>query len=401
MNHEAESAPSKAENSGRKLKMGALALVLVVGGTMGALYLRARAATNGIALRSEPKRASFATARKDEYRENRRFVGTVEPWLAAKIGPQILAAYVDTVLVRPGDPVRKGAVLATLDCRSAATGSQAIAAQARALQERQRAMAAEEARLKTLQTNGFVSDSEIEQKSAQTSAGAAALDGVRAQLAGKSLEVNDCLLRAPFDGEIGARFVDPGTFVRPGATLVTVVDRHLLRVVADVPEADAAAVLPRTPVTLRLLAGSAAPFAGVVARGAPSADPATRTIRVEVDVDPAALSGGTSSPPPALPTGTTAEVFVEFGAAEAALVVPLTATKVRNGKASLFVLEPAAADGTRTARARTLRVLGEHAGEVFLAPAELAPGADVVVEGRGRLVDGDRVQATAEPGTKS
>jgi len=154
-------------------------------------------------------------------------------------------------------------------------------------------------------------------------------------------------------------------------------------------------------VTLRLLAGSAAPFVGVVARRAPSADPATRTIRVEVDVDPAALSGGTSSPPPALPTGTTAEVFVEFGAAEAALVVPLTATKVRNGKASLFVLEPAAADGTRTARARTLRVLGEHAGEVFLAPAELAPGADVVVEGRGRLVDGDRVQATAEPGTKS
>ena len=31
-----------------------------------------------------------------------------------------------------------------------------------------------------------------------------------------TLEVNDCVLRAPFDGEIAARSVDPGAFVRPG-----------------------------------------------------------------------------------------------------------------------------------------------------------------------------------------
>ena len=62
-----------------------------------------------------------------------RRTGTVEPWISAKVGPQYVSAYVDTVLVRPGAVVKRGRVLATLNCQNPAAMTRAIAEQARAV----------------------------------------------------------------------------------------------------------------------------------------------------------------------------------------------------------------------------------------------------------------------------
>ena len=59
---------------------------------------------------------------------------------------------------------------------------------------------------------------------------------MQSQIEGASLQVNDCVLKAPFSGEIADRLVDPGAFIRPGSAIATIVDRSLVRVVADVPE---------------------------------------------------------------------------------------------------------------------------------------------------------------------
>ena len=65
----------------------------------------------------------IAAVAKD-FRPSRTYVGTMEAWLSASIGPQLVSAYVDTVLVRPGAVVKRGEVLATLDCRDASAASQ-------------------------------------------------------------------------------------------------------------------------------------------------------------------------------------------------------------------------------------------------------------------------------------
>src|SRR5213082_3135264 len=49
---------------------------------------------------------------------------------AARVGPQYVSAYVGTVLVRPGAVVKRGEVLATLDCRNASAATREIAARA-------------------------------------------------------------------------------------------------------------------------------------------------------------------------------------------------------------------------------------------------------------------------------
>lgn len=354
-------------------------LVVLVLAVMGVASLRASAAQNQEALSAKPRGVTVVAARATQFREERRYVGTVEPWIEAKIGPEIISSWVDTVLVRPGDRVKRGDVLATLDCRNASTNTENFAHQARSLEERQRAMASEAARLENLLGGGFVSANELEQKKAQASANEAQLEALRAQLRSRNLEVSDCTLRSPFDGEISVRSADPGTFVRPGTPLLTVVDRHLYRVVMDVPEIDFPLVSVGTPVELKLLA-TGQTVGATISRRAPAAGTTTRTLRLEVDLDSKDVS---------VPVGTTAEVRLEVGEQKPAAELPLLAAKVRGTKATLFVIEGA------VAKKLQVPVLGERAGSVFVSG--LAADAKVVTDGRSTLSEGDHVVAKLDP----
>jgi len=355
-----------------------LTVVLVLG-VMAALSAHAASQQNQEPLSARPRGVTVVTARTTTYRDERRYVGVVEPWIEAKVGPEIISSWVDVVLVRPGDRVKRGDVLATLDCRNASSNTENAAQQARSLEERQRAMASEAARLENLLGGGFISANEIEQKKAQAAASQAQLDALRAQLRSRSLEVSDCTLRAPFDGEVATRTADPGTFVRPGTPMFSIVDRHLYRVVIDVPEVDYPLVELGTPVELTLLA-TGQKVSSTVSRRAPAAGASTRTLRLEVDLDARDVS---------VPVGTSVEVRIEVGAPREATECPLAAAKVRGAKATLFVIEAGAAKKLQ------VPVLGERGGSVFVTG--LAPNAAIVTEGRATLSEGDRVTARLDP----
>ena len=359
----------------------ATTLALTLG---GALFWRSTAQANRTALADEPKPVTVQASQAAEYRASRRYIGTVEPWLEARIGPQVTSAYVDTVLVRPGARVKRGEVVATLDCREATAASAAIAMQARALDAQQQAAAHEAARISSLLQGGFVSQNEAEQKTAETASKQAELLALKAQWTRASVGVGDCVLRAPFDGEISERLADPGVFARPGTPVAVIVDRSMVRITADVPESDFDVVLPGTPVTVRDFA-TGARVASAVARRAPAADASTRTIHVELDVP---------NPDRTLPVRTTAELGIDVGAPVETTEVPLASASVRGTRASLFVVE------SNVARKVVASVVGERGGPLFLDGA-LKPGALVVAEGRSSLKDGDRVLARLDRPTAS
>ena len=352
---------------------GAVLAVLALGAFM---MVRADAKTNKVALSSAPKPVTVVAAKASTFRPSRVFIGTLEPWVQASIGPQIVSGYVDTVLVRPGAVVKRGEVLATLDCRNAGAAQQAVASQARAIDARQKALANESARTQGLLDGGFVSPNEAEQKSAQSAASLADLEATKAKLSSTVLEVNDCILRSPFDGEVSRRAIDPGAFVRPGAAIVTVVDRSTIRLTADAPEVDFDIVAPTTKVTVHVFA-TKKELPAVITRRTPAADVTTRTVHFEIDIP---------DPGREIPVGTTGEVRISVGEPIPATEVPLYAATLRGAKATLFVV-----DGD-VAHAKTLAVKGESGGSLFLETA-LAAGARVVTEGRALLSDGDRVSA--------
>lgn len=355
-----------------------VAAILVTGFVM---VRRAEGKTNKIALASSAQPASVVHAKASTYRASRSYGGTFAPWVEAGVGPQRVSAYVDTVLVRPGAVVKRGAVLATLDCREQNAESRAISQRARALASRQQAVANEAARLQEIMKKGtFVSENEAEQALARSEQESAEVSAEQAKLAAFSVAVDDCILRAPFDGEVARRVMDPGGFARPGSVVVSIVDRTTVRFVADAPESDYDVVAPGSHAHLRVDA-LALDLDGTIARRTPSGDAATRTVAFEVDIPNQQRS---------VPANTTGEVRLSVGEPKPATEIPLVAASVQNKTAKIFVVD---GDVVHT---RTVAVLGEIGGSLFVDPS-LPPGTTIVVSGRALVADGDRV-ATKEVG---
>jgi RND family efflux transporter MFP subunit len=183
-------------------------------------------------------------------------------------------------------------------------------------------------------------------------------------------------MRAPFDGEIARRSIDPGAFVRPGISIVSVVDRSTVRLVGDAPEIDFAVVAPGRRATIEI-AATRTHVVGTISRRAPAADPSTRTVEFEIDL---------ADPERAIPVDTTGVVHLDVGEPEPATAIPLFAASVRGKKATLFVVEGG------VAHARTVDVKGEIGGKLY-TDTSLEAGALIVLEGRALLEDGDRVDA--------
>jgi membrane fusion protein (multidrug efflux system) len=362
--------------TGNRVRVVVLAGVAVVLIGMIAMYLRAASRTNHVALSASAKPVAVEKAKASSFRPRRTYIGTTAAWNAARVGPQYVSAYVGTVLVRPGAVVKRGEVLATLDCRNASAATREIAARAHAIEERQAAVQHEAERTKEMQQGGFASANELEQLNAKSAAEKAEAESMRASLVSRSLEVDDCVLRAPFAGEVAERFVDPGAYLRPGNPVATIIDRNQVRIVADAPESDFTVVGAGTPVNIEVEA-TGAKLAGVVSRRAPSADEATRTVHFEIDVPNANH---------VLPVGSTARLTIDVGEPQPASEVPLRAATIRGDKATLFTVQG------DVAKSQVLDVLGEAGGSLFVDP-KLAAGTPIVVEGRALLDDGDKVTA--------
>ncbi len=356
---------------------GAVVLVLA----MGALMIHsAEAHINRVALASSPQPVAVAIAKRAMYRASRSYGGTFSSWIESGVGPQLVSGYVDSVLVRPGAVVKRGDLLATLDCRNASATTRVVDMEARALASRQQAASDEAARVRTMLDGGFVSSDEVEQKTARGMQQEAELGAQRAKLAQASLGMDDCVLRAPFDGEVAARSLDPGAFVHPGTSIVTIVDRSTVRFSGDAPETDFDVLAPGRPVRVHVYATNR-DVAGTIARRSPGTDPETRTVHFEVDV---------FDPDRDIPTNTTGEATIDAGEPALATEVPLAAASVRANKATLFIVE--GEERVAAVHPRTFDVIGEIGGSLFLDPS-LPRGCRVVLEGRELLEDGDRVAA--------
>ena len=95
-------------------------------------------------------------------------------------------------------------------------------------------------------------------------------------------------IRAPFDGIVGARQIDPGHLVTSNATgskpLFTVVAADTVRLCADVPESDAAAVQLEREAKVKVGALGGAVLEGKVTRTSWVLHAGARTLRIQVDL---------------------------------------------------------------------------------------------------------------------
>lgn len=181
--------------------------------------------------------------------------GTVEPVLEVEVGTEI-SGIIDTVLVRENDPVTAGQVLARLDTTrlSAQVNSSAAAlkmaeAQVAEAKAALRQAASDLGRVKSLVANGWRSTAEMDAAEAAHDRAAATLSMAQARVAeakatlsSNSTNLAKAVIRAPIDGIVLTRMVDPGQTVAAAfqtPIMFTIAgDLRRMRVKAAIDEAD-------------------------------------------------------------------------------------------------------------------------------------------------------------------
>jgi RND family efflux transporter MFP subunit len=197
----------------------------------------------------------------------------VQGTLAPAVEVNIVAPFpelLEAVVVKEGEAVRRGQVLARF--RTTAIGPAAASAEAQL-----RAAAADYQRMKNLLEEGAVAPRDLESAEAQLRAAEAA-----EALAKKHLD--EAVVTASLDGVVAHRYVQGGDRVGDGDPLFRLVNTDELEFEASVPTGALGSVHPGAPVALTISGIAGLVVEGRVARVNATVDPATRQVQVYVAV---------------------------------------------------------------------------------------------------------------------
>ena len=233
-------------------------------------------------------------------------VGTVEAAQSSRLSSQVMGS-VTAVNVHVGDRVRRGQVLARIDdTQPRAALDRANAAVLAAQKETAAAEADSELaeatlrRYQTLLDKKSVSPQEFDEvKARQQGALArremarAGVEQAKAAQAQARTQLDYTEIRAPFDGVITEKPVDPGVLASPGLPLMTVEDTSRYRLEASVDESEIGLARLGGAVDTTLDALPGKQFPARIAEIVPAADPASRsfTVKLELPPNPAIRSG--------------------------------------------------------------------------------------------------------------
>jgi multidrug resistance efflux pump len=183
------------------------------------------------------------------------------------------------------------------------------------------------------------------------------------------LNVERCVIRAPFAGQIDAVNVEVGATVSPTQAVLSLLDPEKVEVAIELPASYQDRVRVGAPGVLRVETRAGARWTGVVERLSASADPATRTFSAMITVD------NTKQTEPLL-VGTFVTAEIAGPLLRDVLVVPRLAVL----RDSVFVHE------NGTAVRKPVRV--EHSLGEELAISGLPAGTQVITTNLAALYDG-------------
>ncbi|MCK7549634.1 efflux RND transporter periplasmic adaptor subunit [Marinobacter koreensis] len=213
--------------------------------------------------------------------------GQLEPWHSVALSAQV-SGTIESLNVGLGEQVTRGEVLARIsdDGRSALVDR---------WQSRVRQLEADLSAARKLRSNNFTAETDLLALESDLAA-------AKAELTSARLAVDHLAPKAPFDGIINARSVEPGSLVQAGAPLFELVQIDRLKATGQIPQQSVGEVAIGQPVRIDLLDGGH--LQGVVTFVASAADPKTRSFAVEVAVenpDLKRVAGGSASLRIALP----------------------------------------------------------------------------------------------------
>lgn len=198
------------------------------------------------------------------------------------------------VLVEPGQWVGAGQVLAVVDRSVQVQQLEQLSAQIRVTEADARLAQAELDRAQALVSRGFISNADLERRTATRDSAAARVRVARAQLAESRARTGRLDIRAPAAGLVLTRGVEPGQIVSPGSGVLFRIARGgEMELLARVGEADLGALATGVSATVTPV-GSDRSFNGQIWQMSPIIDPQSRqgTARIALAYSPALRPGG-------------------------------------------------------------------------------------------------------------
>ncbi len=312
-------------------------------------------------------------ARVEEIPREIRVSGPVAAREEMQLGVEVTGLRVTGLYVDVGDFVRQGQVLLELDARTLDSELQQAEASHREAQAAASLAQANLRRAEPLLREKYISAGQVDELRAARDQANARVATARASLDAARLRRSYAELRAPADGIVSKRNVQPGQIVAGGTELIGLIRDGRLEWRAELADAELSAVNVGDPVVIRSPSGR--DVEGEVRAVPPGVDADTRTATVYADLpEPDGLRAGAYLP---------GRILV--GAARA-LVVPATSVVQRDGNPYVFTV-----DGKNVARRLRVRTGTETAGKVEILGG-LQAGAQVVEQGAGFLGDGDPVR---------
>ena len=312
--------------------------------------------------------------------------GNAEAYKDVQVCAQV-AEKVMAIAVNEGDVVTAGQVLAELDVRESRAALEAASRTVDSVESGQieAGVSLTNAvrnfgRVKNLKAQNVVGqqqfdESETAMKIAQsrTALAAALLSQARAKERELGVQVERCTVRAPFDGVIAERNLDPGAFVSPGTPLVRLVKVNPLSVKVQVPEGQTASVKPGCPARVMVQASHPIELTGTVVRIYPAVDQRWRTQTVELE-----CPNHTEAAAP----GMFASASIVVGCERALLVPDIAVIRLPgSGITHVYVVQ------TDTATRVDVTVT-KPVGAMLAVRGAFEAGQDVVVKGQQRLQSG-------------
>ncbi len=304
-----------------------------------------------------------ATVVSRELRASLSLSGTLMPLNQTTVKSKV-AAEVREILVQEGNKISKGQIIARLDVadlRARLASQQASVDEVRArvsLAEKNR-----ETNLALLKQN-FISQNAFDSIASNVDVSQASLRAAQAQLEIAKRAMDDAVVRAPMDGIVSKRFVQPGEKINFDSPIATLVDLARLELEAPVPASEIPRVKIGQEVAFNVDGFNGRNFIGEVERINPAAESGSRSIIVYVAVN------NTDN---ALKGGMFAKGNITIDKTAAVPLVPLSA--LRQEKDHIVVHQ--IVDGKIVAQPVTLGLRNEDEG-VAEIKSGLAEGAQII-----------------------
>lgn len=368
-----------------------LSLTRALGLAWCALVLASCGRPNADAAAADAKQtvASLAVtlARAEPRRIERSVIasGPVTAWEEMQLGVELSGLRVTALHADVGQAVRKGDLLLEIDHRTLDSDLRQADASLGEARAGVQLAKLNLSRGQALAKSQLISASALDELRAGLVQAEARQATTQAQRDSVKMRRDFAELRAPDNGIISKRMVQPGQVVMAGAELLRLIRRGRLEWRPELPEAELARVAPGAAVAVRAADGQA--VRGRVRAVSPGVDTATRTGTVYAELpEPGTLQAG---------------AFVEgriVTSRSTALMVPAAAVVMRDGYAYVFTVNA----NNIVSRVR-VRTGASDGGQVEVLDG-LSPGQTLVATGAGFLGEGDKVRvveaAAATPAVK-